>query len=98
MKIDTDEMLTIEEAAKAIGAPNKRPVYRALARAAKAGRILSVSVYNRTLLPRKCIEELKEYYYPYYSEAHQKNVKAWGAAGGAAAGVTKRLRKSQEPS
>jgi len=98
MKIDTDQMLTIEQAAAAIGAPNKRPVYRALKRASEAGRVLSISLYGRTLIPVANVEELKEYYYPYYSESHQRAVKKWGAAGGRKSGVTKRLRKSLEQS
>lgn len=98
MKIDTDKMLTIEEAAEAIGAPNKRPVYRALKRAAEAGRMLSVSVFGKTLVPVANVKELKEFYYPYYSEQHRRMVKKWGAAGGTASGVTKRLKKSREPS
>jgi hypothetical protein len=98
MKIDTDKMLTVGEAAEAIGAPNKRPVYRALNRAAEDGKVLWVELFGKTLIPVANIKTLKQYYYPYYSEAHQKNVRKWGAAGGAASGVTKRLRKSQEPS
>jgi selenocysteine lyase/cysteine desulfurase len=95
MKIDTDQLLTIEQAAEAIGAPNKRPVYRALKRAAEAGRVLSVSLFGKTLVPQANIEELKEYYYPYYSEAHQRVVKSWGAAGGRKSAVTKKLKKSR---
>jgi hypothetical protein len=98
MKIDTDQLLTVEEAAQALGAPNKRPVYRALKRAAEAGRILSVTLFGKTLVPRANVEELKEYYYPYYSEAHQRMVKQWGAAGGAASGATKKLKKSRPQS
>jgi hypothetical protein len=98
MKIDTDKMLTIDEAAEAIGAPNKRPVYRALKRAADAGRVLSISLYGRTLVPVANVEELKEHYFPYYSEQHQRMVKKWGAAGGRKSGITKKLRKSHEPS
>jgi hypothetical protein len=98
MKIDTDKMLTVGEAAEAIGAPNKRPVYRALNRAAEDGKVLWVELFGKTLIPLANVKTLKQYYYPYYSEAHQKNVRKWGAAGGAASGVTKRLRKSQEPS
>lgn len=98
MKIDTDQMLTIEQAAAAIGAPNKRPVYRALKRAAEAGRVLSISLYGRTLIPVANVEELKEYYYPYYSDSHQRAVKKWGAAGGRKSGITKRLSKLREQS
>jgi hypothetical protein len=98
MKIDTDQMLTIEQAAAAIGAPNKRPVYRALKRAAEAGRVLSVGLFGRTLVPVANIKELKEYYYPYYSDSHQRAVKKWGAAGGRKSGVTKRLKRLREQS
>ncbi len=98
MKIDTDKMLTIEQAAEAIGAPNKRPVYRALKRAAEAGKVLSVTLFGKTLVPQGNIKSLQEFYYPYYSEQHQRMVKKWGAAGGAASGVTKRARKSRSPS
>jgi hypothetical protein len=98
MKIEVDQLLTIAEAAQAIGAPNKRPVYRALKRAAEAGRVLSVSLFGKTLVPRANVEELKGFYFPYYSESHQRMVKKWGAAGGAASGVTKRLRKSRRQS
>jgi hypothetical protein len=98
MKIDTDKMLTIGEAAEALGAPNNRSVYRALKRAAEAGKVLSVALFGKTLVPLANIKELKEYYYPYYSEAHQRMVKKWGAAGGAASGVTKRARKSRPQS
>jgi len=93
MKIDTDKLMTIAEAAAAIGAPNKRPVYRALKRAAEAGRVLSVELFGKTLVPRANIEELQEYYFPYYSDQHQRAVKKWGAAGGRKSGITKRLRK-----
>ena len=98
MKIDTDKLLTIGEAAEALGAPNKRPVYRALKRAAEAGQVLSVTLFGKTLVPVANVEKLKEFYYPYYSESHQRMVKQWGAAGGRASGVTKRLRKSRKPS
>jgi hypothetical protein len=93
MKIDTDKMLTIEQAAEALGAPNKRPVYRALKRAAEAGQVLSVSLFGKTLVPVANIKELKQFYYPYYSEAHQRMVKKWGAAGGTASGITKKSRR-----
>jgi hypothetical protein len=95
MKIDTEDLLTIEEAARALGAPNKRPVYRAIKRASERGEELAVMLFGKLLVPRKNIQTLKEYYFPYYSEQHQRMVKQWGAAGGRASGVTKRLRKSR---
>jgi len=96
MKIDTEELLTIEEAARALGAPNKRPVYRALKRAAEQGKELSVKLYGKTLIPRSTVEILKQYYYPYYSESHQRMVKQWGAAGGTASGIAKKRRRKRE--
>ncbi|NBW16900.1 MAG: hypothetical protein EBR82_53875 [Caulobacteraceae bacterium] len=82
MRIDTDNLLTIEQAAAEIGAPNKRPVYRAIQRARAAGKETAVVLYGKTLVPRDKIVVLKDFYYPYYSEAHQKMVKQWGASGG----------------
>lgn len=81
MKIDTDKLLTVEEAGARIGA-NKRAAYRALKRAAAAGKQITVEVFGRTLIPVKNVEVLREFYYPYYSDAHQRKVKEWGAAGG----------------
>ena len=81
MKIDTDKLLTVEEAGEQIGA-NRRAVYRALKRAAAAGKQITVEVFGRTLIPVKNVEVLREFYYPYYSDAHQRKVKEWGAAGG----------------
>lgn len=82
MKIDTDAFLTIPQAAEAIGAPNVRPVYRAIHRARADGKELTTAIYGKTLIPRANVAVLKEYYFPYYSETHQKMVKKWGAAGG----------------
>lgn len=81
MKIDTDKLLTVEEAGEQIGA-NKRAAYRALKRAREAGKQITVEVFGRTLIPVKNVEVLREFYFPYYSEAHQRKVKEWGAAGG----------------
>lgn len=81
MKIDTDKLLTVEEAGEQLGT-NKRAVYRALKRAAAAGKQITVEVFGRTLIPVKNVEVLREFYYPYYSDAHQRKVKEWGAAGG----------------
>jgi hypothetical protein len=82
MKIDTEQFLTIEQTAEELGAPNKRAVYRAIGRARAAGHETTASVFGKTLIPRAALAVLKDYYYPYYSEAHQANVKKWGAAGG----------------
>lgn len=96
MKLDTEQFLTINEAVKAIGAPNRKAVYRSLKRAEAAGRVLYVEAFGKTLIPVKHVEELKEYYYPYYSEAHQRMVKEWGRRGGTQKGINR--RKAQPPS
>lgn len=92
MKIDLKDYLTIDEAGAAIGG-NRRAVYRAIKRAQAAGRDVSVTILGKTLVPRAKVAVLKDFYFPYYSEAHQKMVKQWGAAGGRQAGVTKRKQK-----
>lgn len=81
MKIDTDKLLTPEQAGERIGA-NKRAVYRALKRAKEAGKQITVELFGRTLIPAENVKVLEEFYYPYYSDAHQRKVKEWGAAGG----------------
>ena len=81
MKIDTDKLLTPEQAGERIGA-NKRAVYRAIRRASEAGEEVVVVLFGRSLVPVEKIEVLRRYYFPYYSEAHQSMVKKWGSAGG----------------
>lgn len=81
MKFDTDKLLTVEEAGEQIGA-NRRAVYRALKRAAAAGKQVTVEVFGRTLIPVANVAVLREFYFPYYSDAHQRMVKKWGASGG----------------
>ena len=93
--MNVDDLMTPEQAAEAIGATNKRAVYRAMARAKAAGKDVTVAPFGRMLVRRDMLAILKSFYFPYYSEAHQANVKKWGAAGGAAAAVTKRKQKRQ---
>lgn len=94
--MNIEDLLTPEQAAEAIGATSKRAVYRAIARAKAAGTAVTVRPFGKMLVKRDMLAVLKSYYYPYYSEAHQANVKKWGAAGGAAASVTKRRRKAEQ--
>jgi hypothetical protein len=89
------DLLTPVQAAEAIGATSKRAVYRAIARAKAAGEDVTVAPFGTMLVRKDKLAVLKDYYFPYYSEAHQAKLKKWGAAGGAAAGVTKRKRKEQ---
>lgn len=81
MKIDTDKLLTIEQAGEQIGA-NKRATYRAIKRAREAGEDVVVIVFGKTLVPVDRVDVLTKYYYPYGSPAHQSMVRKWGAAGG----------------
>lgn len=81
MKIDTDKFLTVEQAGERIGA-NRRAAYRAIKRATDAGKQVTVELFGKTLVPVEAVPVLKEFYFPYYSDAHQKKVKEWGAAGG----------------
>lgn len=90
------DYLTIPAAAAAIGAPNRRAVYRAIARAEAAGEgEMTVVFFEKRVVPKKNLPTLTKYYFPYYSDAHQAMVKVWGAKGGAASGVTKRARKAK---
>lgn len=92
MKIDTDKLLTPEEAGERIGA-NKRAVYRALKRAREAGKQITVELFGRTLVPVENVEVLREFYFPFYSEQHQRMVKEWGRRGGTQKGINARAAK-----
>jgi len=92
MKIDTEKLLTVEEAGEQIGA-NKRAVYRAIKRAEEAGKTVTVELFGRTLVPAEAVAILEQFYFPYYSDAHQKMVKKWGAMGGT---QKKRNRQKQQ--
>lgn len=96
MKIDLKDYLTIDEAGAAIGG-NRRAVYRAIKRAQAAGREVCVTILGKLVVQKSKIGVLKDFYFPYYSESHQRMVKQWGAAGGRQAGITKRKRKKARP-
>lgn len=82
MKIDPAQYLTIKEAATAIGAPNKRAVYRAINRAREDGEEPTVSVFGRTLVKKAAIDSLKAYYFPFGSEQRHQAAIFWGGLGG----------------
>ena len=86
MKIETKELLTVEEAAALLGC-NKRAVYRAAKRTEAAGHVCKQELFGKTLFVRAAMSAVKEHYYPRYSAAHQKMVKKWGAAGGRQKGI-----------
>ena len=91
MKIETDKFLTPIEAGKMIGA-NTRAAYRAIKRAEAAGNKVTVELFGRTLVPVEAVPVLAKFYFPYYSEAHQKMVKEWGRRGGTQKGINNRAR------
>jgi hypothetical protein len=74
---------TIDELMKALDAP-RRAVFRALARAEAAGHTVRERILGRSAVIKAAIPVIKQHYYPYYSEAHQANVREWGRLGGAA--------------
>lgn len=78
-KIDLEQYMTITEAREALGS-GQRGIWRAIERAGREN--VCFTFLGRTLVRKDKIDLLREHYYPYYSEAHQKMVKAWGAAGG----------------
>lgn len=82
MKIETNDILTVPQAAAAVGAP-RRTFYRVIERAEAAGHEVWCEVLGRRFVKRASLDALKAHYYPYYSEQHQAMVKQWGAAGGA---------------
>lgn len=82
MKIDPSDYLTVAEAAKAIGADNKRAVYRAVARARNDGEETTISAFGRTLIPKAAVETLKAYYFPLGSEQRHEIAVFYGGLGG----------------
>lgn len=82
MKIDPAEYLTIAETATAIGADNKRAVYRAIRRAKADGEETTISVFGRTLIPKAAVETLKAYYFPLGSDQRHEMAVFYGGLGG----------------
>ncbi len=78
--INTAQFMTIDEAAEAVGC-NRRALYRAMNRAGVDS--VTMLLFGKRLVLRDKLETIKANYFPYYSEAHQKMVKTWGASGGA---------------
>lgn len=79
--VETTDLMTVPDVVKAIGA-SRRAVYRAIERAEKAGHTVMTEVLGRRFVIKKALPTLKQFYYPYYSEAHQKAVVEWGRRGG----------------
>jgi hypothetical protein len=90
-KIDTAQFMTIDEAAEAVGC-NRRALYRCMNRA--GFDTVTTLLFGKRLVLRDKIDVIKANYFPYYSEAHQKMVKTWGAAGGTAKAANR--KKAQQ--
>lgn len=93
MKIELADYLTAAEAAEALGT-NKRGLYRAKARAERDGHVVQATILGKSVFLAKAIKTLRNYYYPYFSEAHQRMVKEWGRQGGTTKARNLRSRSS----
>ena len=94
--IDLSQYMTTREVQEALGC-SPRAVWRAIERA--GGREgICVKVLNRTLILKDKLDLLKAHYYPYYSDAHQANVKLWGAMGGHTRAANISNSKNPQPS
>lgn len=84
--VDVNDYLTITAAMKALGCP-RRTLARVISRAEAAGKNVTEEILGRVVIHKSKVDLLKQFYYPRYSEAHQKMVKKWGAAGGRQKGI-----------
>lgn len=82
MKIDTKDYLTCEQVAEILGGVPKRAVYRAIRRCKAEGLDPTETIWGVMLVKKSALETVKSHYYPYYSDAHQRKVREWGAMGG----------------
>lgn len=96
MKIDPAQYLTIAEAAEAIGAVNKRAVYRAIGRARDDGEETTISVFGRTLVPKAAVETLKAYYFPLGSEQRHEIAVFYGSKGGSQKKANSRAPRAEK--
>lgn len=91
MRIDTDQYLTINEAAKTLGMP-RRTLYRAIERAREAGQETVVEVLGRPCISRKSLPVISAHYYPWNSPEHHRMARQWGAKGGTQKAANRRKR------
>ena len=91
--MNLDEYMTATDVAAALGCP-PRAVARAAKRAEAAGHSVRTTVLGKSVYYRAAVPTLKSYYYPYYSEAHQRAVKQWGREGGATKAANARRGQS----
>jgi len=98
VKINPSDYMTIQQAAEAMGT-NKRAVHRAIARAREAGHEVVDSIVGRSVIHKKNLATLKQFYFPIYGENHQAMVKEWGRRGGAtkAANREKAIKQGGRP-
>lgn len=90
MKIDTQKYLTVSEAMEELCC-SRRSLYRAMDRVGKD--TVSEEFFSRRLILRSKLGLLRDHFYAYYSDAHQKMVKEWGSRGGTA--KAENLRKAR---
>ncbi len=83
-KIDISQLMTFPEAAAAIGAPNRRAVYRAVARAEADGEDVTVRAFGKTLIKKSAVKILTHYYFPFGSEQRHELAVHCGHLGGSA--------------
>lgn len=97
MKIDLADYLTPQQAADELGC-NRRALYRAKKRAEAEGHVVTTTLLGKSVFPRKALAVLRNYYYPYYSEAHQRMVSEWGRRGGTQKRINSETRESSSRS
>lgn len=91
--LDLKKYMTVAEARDALGA-SQRAIWRVIDRVGREN--CCITFLGRTLVRRDALDAMKAHFYPYYSEAHQAMVKAWGAEGGnAKARNAKRAKKAR---
>jgi len=78
------DLMTFPEAAAAIGAPNRRAVYRAVERAEADGEQVTVKAFGKTLIKKSAVEVLKHYYFPFGSDQRHELAVYCGHLGGSA--------------
>lgn len=87
------EYMTAPEVGAALRCP-PRAVARAAKRAEAEGHVVRATVLGKRVYLRAALPTLTNYYYPYYSEAHQRAVKGWGQKGGKTKAANARRRQS----
>ena len=93
MKIEVADYLTLAQVGEHLGS-NLRAATRAIARCEAEGLVVKEIILGRKVVHRSKLPIIKDHYFPYYSDAHQKMVEKWGAMGGAAKARNNRAKKA----